>query len=373
MSDNKIQKQKVDEEELDLIALAKQLWNGRKTVIKVVIIFIFLGLFFAIFSPKEYTSSTTMVPQINNPSTKIGGLSSLASLAGFDLDLNMGSIELSPMLYPQILSSISFQLEIMNTTYMFEELEHEVTLYEYYKEYYRPGILNLMKEYTVGLPGLILKSIRKAGQKENVTIETVITAKPIRITKEQDEIRKIIEENLSLSVNDKDGYLDLSARFHQAELSAQVAGKAVSLLQEYITEFKIEKARSQLSFIKERHEETQDEFEKAQSKLAAFRDANKNITSAVAQTELQRLENEYQLTFEVYSELAKQLEQARIKVKEDTPIFSVIEEVSVPVEKSKPNRPLILIIWTFLGVVIGVGWIFGRELYQNLQKIWNEN
>ncbi len=149
---------------------------------------------------------------------------------------------------------------------------------------------------------------------------------------------------MTLNVNDKEGYLTLTSNFHQALLSAQVAQKAQKLLQDYITQFKIEKATAQFHFIEERFNEKKREFESAQRRLASYRDANKNISSAVAQTELEKLENEYQLAFEVYSELAKQLEQARIKIKEDTPVFSVIEEVVVPIEKSKPKRSLILMI-----------------------------
>jgi LPS O-antigen subunit length determinant protein (WzzB/FepE family) len=359
---------KGNEDEIDLIALARTLWEGRRTVIKTMFIFTVLGFIIAIFSPKEYTATTTMVPQVNNPSAKMGGLSSLASLAGFNLDMNMGGNEISPMLYPQILSSISFQLEIMNTNYRFEEIEEEVSLYDYYLNYYKPGLFSALKKYTIGLPGVILKAMQ--GEEEEKIVKS--ESETIRISKDQDEIRKKIGEKLSLNVNDKDGYITLSSNFHQAELSAQVAQEAQKQLQEYITQFRIEKATAQLEFIESRYNEKKHEFESAQRRLAAYRDANKNISSAIAQTELEKLENEYQLAFEVYSELAKQLEQAKIQVKEDTPVFSVIEEVSVPVEKSKPKRSLILLIWILLGVVIGTGLIFFKYFLMKTKRRWIE-
>jgi uncharacterized protein involved in exopolysaccharide biosynthesis len=83
------------------------------------------------------------------------------------------------------------------------------------------------------------------------------------------------------------------------------------------------------------------------------------------------LQSDYQLAFEVYSQLAQQLEQAQIKVKEDTPVFSIVKPVTVPIEKSKPNRPLILIIWTFLGVVFAIGWIFGKQFFLTVKNKWN--
>ena len=343
-------------DEIDLIALAKTIWDGRRIIIKTLIIFTFLGLFVALFSKKEYTATTTMVPQVNNPSSNMGGLSSLASLAGFNMNMNSGSYDISPVLYPQIVSSIEFQLEIMSNEYEFEEVENPVSLYDYYMDYYKLGLFAVMKKYSIGLPGVILTALR--GEQEET--ESGQRSGLIKLTKDQDKIRKIIEDHLNLSVNDKDGYLTLNARFHQAYLSAQIAQIAQKLLQEYVTKFKIEKALAQLEFITERYDEKKEEFEDAQSKLAAYRDANKNIISALVRTQEERLQNEYQLAFDVYSELAQQLEQSLIQVKEDTPVFSVIEEVSVPIEKSKPNRLIILFIWIFLGGIFGVGIVFSQ-------------
>ncbi len=61
------------------------------------------------------------------------------------------------------------------------------------------------------------------------------------------------------------------------------------------------------------------------------------------------MNNEYTLLFGVYSELAKQREQANIQVKETTPVFTVVEPVTIPTERSKPKRGLICIAFTFLG------------------------
>ncbi|MFW5872500.1 MAG: Wzz/FepE/Etk N-terminal domain-containing protein [bacterium] len=352
-------KARVDSDEIDLIVLARNLWARRRTILRIVIVFISIGLIIALFSKKEYTASTTIVPQTSNPSAKLGGLSSLASLAGFNLDMGAGTYDISPVLYPQIINSIQFQLEIMNTKYRFEELEEKVTLLDYYINYYRPGLFDAMKKYTIGLPAMLLTK----GKEEVQEISAEEEPEMIKISEDQNEVRKIIEEKLSLSVNDKEGYLALNAEFHQAGLSAQIAQKAQKLLQEYITRFKIEKATAQFEFIEDRYNEKKKEFEDAQRRLAVFRDENKNIASAIVQTEQERLENEYQLAFEVYSELSKQLEQARIKVKEDTPVFAVIQEVAVPLEKSKPKRAMILIIWTFLGAVVGIGWIIFRINY----------
>jgi hypothetical protein len=108
--------------------------------------------------------------------------------------------------------------------------------------------------------------------------------------------------------------------------------------------------------------------------LAEFQDANRVISSAKARTELERLTSEFNMAEAMYSEIAKQLLQADIQVKEDTPVLTAVKPVVVPYKKSKPNRPQILIIWTFLGgilgcgVVIGLDWVSGQSM--NLPFKW---
>ncbi len=361
----------VEEDEIDLIALAKNIWDGRKLIFKIVLLFALIGLAVAMLTPKEFTASTTLVPQTSQGTSKLGGLSSLASMAGFNINMSQGVTELSPQVYPQIVQSVPFQLEIMNTPFKIEGIDKPVTLYEYYTEYYNPGFLSAIKKYTIGLPGVILKAVR-GEQKYSAEIIETDTVQTIKLTPKQEAVRKIIASSISLSLNDKEGVIELSATFHEPGLTAQVTQKAKELLQQYITEFKVEKATAQMKFVEERYDEKKAEFQKAQAELASFRDRNKNVTSAVAYTEEERLQNEYQLAFNVYSELAQQLEQARIKVKEDTPVFSIIKPVTVPLEKSKPNRPLILIIWIFLGGIIGLGWVFGSQYLSTVKTRWNE-
>ena len=358
-----------NDDEIDLMALAKTFWNGRKTVFKAILIAGIIGVFIALVSPKEYTASTTMVPQTKS-SNKLGGLSSLAAMAGFNLD-NMGSggETMSPMVYPQIVQSVPFQLELMEKKFTFSEVSQPVSLYEYYTNIAKPGVLPTVMKYTVGLPGLLISSLKGDSEKAIIGTEK---GGPISLTKKQEEVRKLIDAKLSLNVDAKQGFLTLTASFHEALLSAQVADQARELLQKYITKFKINKVADQLAFIEGRYTEKKKEFEKAQERLARFRDQNKNVTSAVFRTEEERLQSEYTIAMNVYNELAKQLEQAKIQVKEETPVFSVLEPAAVPMKKAKPNRPMILMIWLFLGGIAGTGWVFGKDYMVELKKKWKE-
>jgi len=353
----------VADDEIDLIQLAKTFWEGRRTIIKTVAVFAVLGLLVALFSPKQYTATTTMVPQDNDAQSKLGGLSGLAAMAGFNLNL-AGTSDITPAVYPQIISSVPFQLELMKTELTFKGIDHPVSLYDYYTEYDKP---NPLIKYTLGLPGVLLKAI-KGKKKEGPALGN---NGPIRLTEDQKKVQKKLSELVSIDYNDKDGYVTLTCSMPEALPAAQLAQHTQKMLQQYITDFKVKKATASLDFVQQRYDETKKQFEQAQDDLARFRDRNKNVATAMAQTELDRLTSNYNLIYSVYSELAKQLEQAKIQVKEDTPIFTIIEPVSVPLEKSKPNRPMILIIWIFLGGIIGTGLVFGSEYLQQFRERWN--
>ena len=356
--------------EIDLLDLAKILWNGRFTLLKVTLLAGALGIIIALLSPVEYASTTSMVPQTAQSANKLGGLSSLAAMAGFNLDMaSQASEALSPMVYPQILQSGPFQLELMNTPFSFSEVDHPVSLYEYYTEIQQPGVLSVIGKYTIGLPGIIITAIKGNKDKTINSGENGLIA----FSEKQDMVAKIMKEKVILTIDAKQGYLTLQASFHEALLSAQVADQSRELLQKYITQFKIEKAANKLAFIEERYEEKKKDFEKAQERLARYRDQNKNMSSAVARTEEERLQSEFNIAMNVYNELAKQLEQAKIQVKEETPVFSVLEPAVIPYEKTKPKKAMIVLIWLFLGAIAGVGIIFGKAYLSEIKQKWNDN
>jgi len=361
------------EVEVDFIHLAKTFWEGRFMIGKLILFGMFIGFFVAILIPNEFSASSTMVPQISDPKSKLAGLSGglsglsgLAAMAGINLNTATGS-ELSPRTYASIISSVPFQLELMKTPLNFEKLDSAVTLYDYYIKikYANPFI-----KYTVGLPHLIMKTIK--GEKKNKfnTLET----KPLyQLTEKQIEVQKIIEEKVGIFVNDKDTYVSIVCSLPEAYAAAQLTRNAQELLQRYITEFKIEKAKVDQEFIQQRYDEAKKNYQDAQRQLASFRDRNKFMATSIAKTEEERLNGEYTLVTGVYSELAKKLEQAKIQVKEETPVFTIIKPVSVPIEKSSPNRPLILAISAFIGLIVGTVFILSKDFRMETRNKWRRN
>ncbi|MFV0553096.1 MAG: Wzz/FepE/Etk N-terminal domain-containing protein [Mangrovibacterium sp.] len=359
------EQQQPEADEIDLIELARYLWDRRKFIIKITSIFIVFGIFIALFSAKEYTVSTILMPQVSEKSST-GNLGALAAMAG--VSIGGTSSELMPVVYPKIVGSAPFQLELIHTKYHCPDVDEPVSLFEYYTEYSKPGVLSSIKKYTIGLPGVIIKAIR--GEKEEMADNG--EAYYLALSEDEQKVIESVSEQVVLDVNDKEGYVSVSITMGDAVLTAEVAQQVQSLLQKYITDFKVAQAKDQLQFVEGRMKEKEADFINAQNELATYRDRNHNVSSALAMTELERLQTKYNLAFSIYSELAKQYESALIKVKEETPVFTIIEPVRLPNEPSAPNKPLVVIIWAFLGGILSVGIIFGKKFIASVKEDWDK-
>lgn len=359
-----------EEEGLDIMALVRSLWDGRKTILIVTGIFIVLGLVAAITMKRTYTVSTTMVPQMS--SSRSSSLASLASLAGMDLGMTQTS-ELSPLVYPQIVESVPYRVELMHTPLHFEKADTAVSLLTYAKDYMKPGVMATIKKYTIGLPFLLLSKLSKP--KDVVlpgdwSAEGSSEPRPYTVTKDEEKMLKYLATAVNLAVDKKEGYLTLTVNGMEPVQTADLAIKAQELLQAEVTRFRTEKAEDELKYIQERYNEVKKEAESYQASLAVLTDRSQSMTTSRARLERERLQTKYAVSSAVYSELAKQLETAKMKVKRDTPILTVVQPVTVPTKPSN-SRAKTLIIWTFLGGILGCGIVLGKQYWPKVKEMFN--
>ena len=176
------------------------------------------------------------------------------------------------------------------------------------------------------------------------------------------------KENFSIALNDKEGYIEVIASDKDAFISTQLVKIVTKNLQSRIIELRTNKIKERLEYSKNQYELKQIEFNILQNNVADFKDSNKNISTARFMSELQKLESEYQLQQNILMTLASEYNNNKIKLNKDTPIFSVIDEVSVPNERSEPKRSLIALIYLFLGLILSIGFILGKEAISNLIK-----
>jgi uncharacterized protein involved in exopolysaccharide biosynthesis len=286
-------------------------------------------------------------------------LGGLASLAGINLSAIMGSQpqDISPSLYPQIAESIPYRLALLEV-----KVGSNDTSFRDYILAQSGGlaILPLLKKYTISLPGLLLNKQTD----DNKTLYNTL----YQITEEDKELFEFLAQVVSIEVDDQEGLVSISVELADRMVAAQLAQAATNLLQSNIIAFKSQSARNNLDFIEGQFESKRKEFEEVQDSIAVFKDQNLNITSTLYQNQLTRLESKFTVTSSVFQELAGQVEQAKIQVNKDTPIFTIIEPVSVPLERSKPKRTMMVIVWTFLGIVFSVGWVLVKSPLQQITK-----
>lgn len=334
------------DDEIDLIALLKTVFTARRFVLRTTTLFAVIGIVVAILSPVSYTASSTFMPQLSEgrSSSSLGGL---ASLAGINLSAVMGGQpqEIPPSLYPQITKSIPYRLSLLNEPVGPNDISMRTYILE---KDSGPSVLSTIKKYTIGLPGLLFASADGEDDNKESSLLT--------IREEDREMFAYLDGVLSIEVDKKEGLVSLHAELDDRVMAARLAQAATDLLQRNVIAFKSQSARNNMDFIERQFESKRQEFEQIQDSIAIFKDQNQNITSTLYQNQLTRLESQFTVTSSVFQELAGQVEQSKIQVNKDTPIFTIIEPVSVPLERTKPKRSLIVVIWTFLGGVLAVGW-----------------
>ena len=139
-------------------------------------------------------------------------------------------------------------------------------------------------------------------------------------------------------INDKkEGIITISVIENDPIIAAKVTKVTEKVLQNWISEHKMKNAKAQYDFIEKQFQAKQKEFFSIQEDLAGYMDRNQNVLSASYLTRLQRLQAEFDLVNTIYSELAKQREQAAIQLSKDTPTFSMLDPVKVPNQKIAPN------------------------------------
>lgn len=357
-----------EEDGMDIMALLRTMWNGRWTIIITVVIFMALGLMAALTMKRTYSVSTVMVPQM---ASKAGssGLSSLASLAGINLGQAPTDGDISPLIYPQIVSSVPFLKELMYTPLHYTEVDTAVSIFTYSTEIAKPSTMATISKYTVGLPFVILGALR--GEKEPVVLPADSSAentmKPVVVTEDEKDILTAMGRDVSLSVDKKEGYLTLNVTGSEPVMTAELALKAQKLLEEEVTRFRIEKSKSDLEYIQARYNEVKAETEMYQEQLARVTDRSQDVATTRDRIGRDRIQTKYNLSYTIYNEIAKQLEQAKMQVKKDTPVFTIIQPVVLPTKPSN-SRAKTLIVWTFMGIVLGAGIVFAKDYWGKFRE-----
>jgi len=351
---------------IDLIYNVKKVWEGRILIIKLVGVFFIIGCIVALTSPIVYESHTTFVPQTSDKSDSYKGLGSLASLAGISLTSETSSSldnYINPLLYSRIVESEEFSISLLKEEIMSLN-GARFTIKDYLMgDEKRLNILELIKKYTISLSFSKTEAEEVKNQPESYNF----------ISELDYGIIQKVKTKFSIEANEKEGYIKVKASDENAFISAQLAKLVTKNLQLRIIFLRTEKIREEVNYSKEQYEKKEVEFEALQNNLAQFKDSNKNISTAKFMSKLQKLESENALQQNILMTLANQYYTNKTKLNKDTPIFSVLDEVTVPNERSKPKRKQIVFIYMFFGVIISISYLLLKETLNEIFQKLNKN
>lgn len=319
------------------------------TVIRWSIGFAIVGAVYAFLQPNQFIAEVKVMPELQNKSgNNLGGISSLAGLAGISVDgLSSGADAIRPDLYPTILESVPFGLYMLQKPIK-TGLEAKPVLIETYMSDIRN---NTVFSFLSGN-----KTDNETTTKKNELVPGVLV-----LSRQQEAIIGDILERVSGDIDKKSGILTVSAKMQSPEVAAQTANYALDYLTTYVTNYRTSKSRQQVNFLQHQFDQSKKRYQAAEYALSSYRDGNRSLYLNSAKLDEQRLQADFLLTQGLYNDLAKQLEQAKIKVQEEAPVFQTLEPARVPLTKSGPKRTLIIAGSLVLGAVFGLMYHFVRH------------
>lgn len=349
--------------DIEFNILLKKIFLKRFFLIKTLIVFMLIGISIALLSENRFTAETVFIPQLSDSQTQgsvSGGLGNLASLAGLSLDGKSGN-DFPPSLYPRIIRNANFQLSLLSAPLVMTNGD-TLTYRQYFSDVYKPGKLHLISKYTIGLPGLLISSLKKSGDPIEAPDRGLIQFNP----KDKQLIDGMMGQ-INVSPNVGDGYVEISFEMPDPYLAAQMVATTQNLLNKELTKYKVNKIEAELSFLEDRYNERKIEFEKIQSQLAEFRDNNQQLNTAFAKNEIQMLENKYELALSIFKNLSKQVEDTKIQIAKDTPLMTTIQPITIPLTRSSPNRVLIVFMFLFAGLGFGIVRVLLADWFYDLR------
>ncbi|MBR5810515.1 MAG: chain-length determining protein [Bacteroidales bacterium] len=337
-----------EDEGIDVAALFARLWKRRRLIIKCCVAGVVLGLIAGFSIPKTYKAKAVFTPETQQ---RIGaGVSSIASMMGVSLDNSMDAIDVE--MYPDVVGSTPFLFNLLDLQVQTKDGKIDTTLTEYILNHQKKAWWSHIMAAPFKLIGLIMPD-----NEEVEEAELVMTNLP----KPERRVMKYLRKTIHVLVDKKTGMTSMSIEMQDPYVAATVLEAVVENLKTYVSDYRTSKARQDVENLSLICEERRQDYYAAQQAYAKYTDANKNVVLNSTKAEAQRLQQEMNLAYQVYSQVATQLEGARIKVQQDKPVFAVLEPVTVPYKKSAPSKAKILIVFTLLSACLAAAWILFLE------------
>lgn len=351
-----------DELQIDWMGILRQVLAIRKKLYIAAAAGLVLGILIALGTPKQYTVSITLSPEVG--SSKSG--SGLASMAASFLGGSIGSDSpdaLNATLTPDIVTSTPFLLELFDARVVSQDKQIDTTFTAYLDEQ-----KSSLMGYVLKAPGMAISGIKSLFSDKKEKTENIQEG---TIELNEDDAAKLegLRQQITAEVDKKTAITTLSVTLQDPKVTATIADSVVSKLQQYITAYRTSKAKDDCQYLEKLYKERQQEYYDAQQRYARYVDANSNVVFQSTMAERERLQNDMNLAYQVYSQVAQQLQVARAKVQEEKPVFAVVEPAVVPLNPSGTSRKVIVLGFIFLAVAFTGAWeLLGKKYWQLLKE-----
>ena len=345
----------MDNKNVDIVDLILTLWNKRRRILINCFIAGILSIVVAFSIPKEYTSTVVMAPEFSSGTSVSSNLGALASMAGVNLGGMSGNDDaLYPELYPQIVSSTPFLCDLMSLQVETKDGELCTTLYDYLGKHQK----------RTWWSKAIMAPVKVA--KRMLTPAVVDTVMPtngaeMNLTRRQFLTMHSLNKKIIVSVDKGNFVITMNVTMQDPKIAAYVASVVADNLQEYIGTYRSAKARKDLAYTEMLYKEAQGKYYAAQQAYAEYVDQHHGVVKMQYQIEQNRLSNEQDLAFNVYNQIAQQLEMARAKVAESTPVCVVMQPAIVPIKASSPKKIMMGLLYVFLAFFGTAVWVLVDE------------
>lgn len=327
------------------------LWGKRSMFIKYISVAIVVGLVYVFSIPKTYSTSVMLAPETSGSSLS-AGMSSLASMAGVNLN-GMAEDALAVELYPSIVSSKDFLLQLFDARVHSVEQEIDTTYADYLAHFQKVIWWN----YPVKLIGAGIKKLLP--KKEEMGNAGLADKASVRfLTEKENVLCQAMQNQIVCSVDKLSGVLTVTVSDQNAEISAIMADTVVNKLNRFILDYRTHKARSDYEYVTNLCKEAEKNYLEAQSRYANFTATHVDVYSPLIKAQVEYLQNESQLAYLSYSQLKTQQQTAHAKVLETTPVYTVVESAYVPERAASPKKMLTLLAFAFLAVLIATCKLF---------------
>ncbi len=340
---------------LDFGKYLRRLRDNKKTILLWTLVSVVLGILIALSIPKKYTVLTKLAPELSN--NAVNRLTSLSQLAGLNSAILGSTDAVYPMVYPDIVNSTEFITELFDVPVTFRQKKEMVdtTLYEYMLNNQKHSVLGTV----ISSPMLLINWVKGLFVKEEEDNDKPVDA--FHLTKEQYMVAKAIRHGIDASIDKKTMVVSIEVSMQDPVVAAQVSKAVNKNLQAYVTAYRTEKAQMDVEYYKKIYDEAKADYIAAQNRFARYVDLNHGTVMQRVKVEETRLQNEVNLRFQLYNSIAQQLQNAEVKVQQETPAFVEVIPPTVPLRASKPSRKTIVLLIVFLGFMSGCGYVLLKK------------